>query len=332
MAETVQERINRYLEDAVAAERNFDSTLHAFAHTGVQHPAKVLFASLAGRTRTQHERLTALLKKRGGAPSAAKTALAHTLAFTPLCAQMGQGHAEKNTQNLIITFAAAAAEMAMYESLAVAAAEAGDEETAALAQTLQSEEHSDSRQIWNLLRHSAKQSFEDEVSSGKEPEHLIRDYLEEAIAAEISFEKQLRAFSKDADDAAVQQLFAQHAQETHAQHEILVRKLRTFKATPSVLKDMLAHLFVMTPKVAQSGHDGAERLSQNLMMAYAAENAEVAMYEALAEASLAAGTPDVERMALSIQQQEKEAAEKIWNQLAPAARRAVSSMATARAS
>jgi hypothetical protein len=42
------------------------------------------------------------------------------LAFTPLSAQIGQGAAEKNTQHLMVTFAAAAAEMAMYESLATA--------------------------------------------------------------------------------------------------------------------------------------------------------------------------------------------------------------------
>jgi hypothetical protein len=43
-----------------------------------------------------------------------------------LSAQIGQGAAEKNTQHLMVTFAAASAAMAMYESLVAAASEAGD--------------------------------------------------------------------------------------------------------------------------------------------------------------------------------------------------------------
>jgi len=86
--------------------------------------------------------------------------LAHTLAFTPLMAQLGQNDAEKNTQHLIVTFAAAAAEMAMYESLATVAASANDEETEQLARQLQREERDDYDQVWALLKPSAQASFE----------------------------------------------------------------------------------------------------------------------------------------------------------------------------
>ncbi|MCU1225907.1 MAG: hypothetical protein JWQ42_4000 [Edaphobacter sp.] len=57
------------------------------------------------------------LAKRGGTPSEGKTLLAEMLAFTPLSAQIGQGAAEKILKHLMVTFIAAAAEMAMYESL-----------------------------------------------------------------------------------------------------------------------------------------------------------------------------------------------------------------------
>jgi hypothetical protein len=61
--------------------------------------------------------------------------LAQLLAFTPLTAQIGQGAAEKNTQHLMTTFAAAAAEMVMYESLASAAEASGDREVVSIADT-----------------------------------------------------------------------------------------------------------------------------------------------------------------------------------------------------
>jgi ferritin-like metal-binding protein YciE len=157
---TAEEVIIQYLEDAEAAERNFEDALTTFSKAGEQQAAKDLFAMAARKARTQHERLAARLKELGGSPSKGKSMLAHTLAFTPLMAQLGQNDAEKNTQHLIVTFAAAAAEMAMYESLATVAASANDEETEQLARQLQREERDDYDQVWALLKPSAQASFE----------------------------------------------------------------------------------------------------------------------------------------------------------------------------
>ena len=161
MAEAIRDRINRYLEDTISAERNFESALSTFGKAGEQPAVQKLLSSFSAKARTQHERLTALLKKRGGSPSEAKTVLAEMLAFTPLSAQIGQGSSEKNTQHLMVTFAAAAAEMAMYESLAAAATEAGDEEVLSLARTLQSEEHDDYVQVWAILRCKCERVIQD---------------------------------------------------------------------------------------------------------------------------------------------------------------------------
>jgi ferritin-like metal-binding protein YciE len=331
MAKTAHDRINQYLEDTIAAERNFEAALHSFGSAGVQEPVKRLLGSLSEKARTQHERLTALLEKRGGSPSAAKTFLAETLAFAPLTAQIGQASSEKNTQHLMVTFAAAAAEMAMYETLAESASQAGDEETASMARKLQSEEREDYEQVSSLLRSSARDSFQ--ASGGmKDAKQIIRTYVEEAIAAEKSFETQLTAFSIEGDDTAVQRLFANHAQQTHVQYERLTQRLKVLGGTPSLAKSLLAHLFAFAPKAAQLGHNAAERVTQNVIMAYAVENAEVAMYESLAEAARTAGDAETEQMALSIQKEEKETADKLWAQLAPAARRAMASVETAKAS
>jgi ferritin-like metal-binding protein YciE len=331
MATKAHDRINQYLEDTIAAERNFEAALHSFGKAGEQGPVKELLGSLSGKARTQHERLTRLLEQRGGSPSTAKTVLAEALAFSPLTAQIGQASSEKNTQHLMVTFAAAAAEMAMYETLAASASQAGDEEVASLARKLQSEEREDYEQVSSLLRSSARDSFQ--ASSAKEgAKEILRTYVEEAIAAEKSFETQLTAFSKEGDDTTVQRLFANHAQETHLQYERLTDRLKALGGTPSVAKSFLAHLFAFSPKVAQLGHDAAERVTQNLIMAYAVENAEVSMYESLAEAARSSGDIETEQLALSIQQEEKATAEKLWIQLAPAARRSMASADTAKAS
>ena len=63
------------------------------------------------------------------------------LAFSPLSAQLGHEEAEKNTQHLMVTYSAAAAEMAMYEALAAVATASGDGEM--VPRALQSEEKED---------------------------------------------------------------------------------------------------------------------------------------------------------------------------------------------
>jgi ferritin-like metal-binding protein YciE len=152
---------------------------------------------------------------------------------------------------------------------------------------------------------------------------VIKDYLQDAIAAERSFEMQLRAFAAEANDRSeVRELFEQHADETRDQHLALTERLRELNGSPSGLNSFLALLFNTTPAVAKTGHEQDEKITQNLMIAFAVENSEVAMYESLATVASAAGDGATENLARRIQNQERATAEKVWRQIAPAARRA----------
>jgi len=326
MADTVQERINGYLKDTIAAERNFEKALSTFGVAGEQSTVQSLLSSASAKAKTQHERLEALLKSRGESPSEGKTVLAEMLAFTPLSAQIGQGAAEKNTQHLMVTFAAAAAEMAMYESLITAGAEGGATDVVSLARTLQGEERDDYDQVWSILKQSAADSFQAELEKGKTAQEVLARYLEDAIAAEKSFETQLIGFSEEVEDSTVKALFRQHAEETKQQYTALTQRLEELGGSTSAIKSFLAHMFNFAPKIAQIGHDKYERQTQDLMMAYAVENAEVAMYESLAQVAQLADDTRTEELARQIQQQEKQTAEKVWAQVAPAARRAMQAL------
>lgn len=153
------------------------------------------------------------------------------------------------------------------------------------------------------------------------PEAIIRRYLEDAIAAERSFETQFRTMSKQGDQVEVQQIFAQHSEETRRQHERLTGRLESLGGSPSTAKSFMAHVFGMAPKAAQLGHEEAERSNQNLIIAFAIENSEIAMYESLATFAASAGDTITEQLARDIQAEERRAAEKIWNAL-PASSRA----------
>jgi ferritin-like metal-binding protein YciE len=157
---------------------------------------------------------------------------------------------------------------------------------------------------------------------------VIRRYLQDAIAAEKSFETQLEGFSKEGDDPQAQALFAQHARETRSQYERLTTRLEALGGSTSGFKSFMAHLFGMSPKTAQIGHEAEERTTQNLMMAFSVENAECAMYESLITAATAAGDQVTADLARQIQAEEKQTADKVWALIAPAARNAFARLTT----
>lgn len=162
---TSQEIITTYIQDAEAAERNFEDALATFGRTGEQGAVMSFFQWASAKAKTQHERLEARLRDLGSSPSTAKSILAHILAFSTTTAQIGQQPAEKNTQHLIMCIGAAAAEMAMYESLATVAATAGDAITERLARELQAEEKDDFDKAWALLAPTARDSFQTTMAS-----------------------------------------------------------------------------------------------------------------------------------------------------------------------
>jgi ferritin-like metal-binding protein YciE len=161
---TSQELIATYVQDAEAAERNFEHALSTFGKTGDQNAIKSFFEWASARAKTQHQRLEARLRELGSTPSTAKSLLAHVLAFSTTAAQLGHEPAEKNTQHLIMCIGAASAEMAMYESLATVAGAAGDVTTEQLARELQAEEKDDDEKSWALLNSSALNAFHKVVS------------------------------------------------------------------------------------------------------------------------------------------------------------------------
>lgn len=149
---------------------------------------------------------------------------------------------------------------------------------------------------------------------------VIRRYLQDAIAAEKSFETQLRTFAKETDQAPVRMVFEQHADETRRQHELLTARLEALGGSTSGVKTFFANLFGNAPKLAQIGHDEAEKGTQDLIAAFAVEHAEIAMYEAMAVAAATAGDTETERLARQIQQEEHQAAAKVWELIGPSAR------------
>jgi ferritin-like metal-binding protein YciE len=158
MPENGKEIIIRYLEEAVAAERNFEDLLTSFSNTEIS-PVREMFIRMAAKACSQHERLEARLRELGASAPAMKSAAPHIVGFTPSVAQAGHTEEEKDAQHLMMAYASAAAEMAMYESLAVVAAAGGDQSTERLARELQTEERDDHEMVWDRLRQTVLELY-----------------------------------------------------------------------------------------------------------------------------------------------------------------------------
>lgn len=158
---------------------------------------------------------------------------------------------------------------------------------------------------------------------------VLRRYLEDAIAAEKNFETQLRAMAKQGDQVAPQQVFEEHANVTRSQHQRLEARLHELGGSSSTLKTLAAHFFNFAPKTAQIGHDEAEVSTQNLLIGYAVESSEIAMYEAMAVTARAAGDLQTEKLAREIQEEERDAAKKVWNLIDGSAQQAFQKVARA---
>ena len=87
----------------------------------------------------------------------------------------------------------------------------------------------------------------------------------------------------------------------------------------------MAHMFAFAPKIAQTGRDEAERVTQNLMMAYAFEQLEIVMSEALAIVAAAAGGQITASLPRQIQSEEQLTADKVWAIVPRAATESLSS-------
>ncbi len=158
---------------------------------------------------------------------------------------------------------------------------------------------------------------------------FIKAHLQDAIAAEKSFEALLRGFASEGSSDQIHRLFLQHADETRAQYGRLARRLTELGGEASATKTFLAELAALSPKLAQLGHDTVDRVTQNLMLAYAVKSCEMAMYESLLAVAEAAGDQDTADLARSLQVEESGAAEKVWKLISPWAETAFKKLAGA---
>jgi ferritin-like metal-binding protein YciE len=321
MAETVHARILRYLAEAHASEHYLEKVFREFADSATE--SQTVLTSLAERARSHQSQLEVMLEDRGTSVSKLRTGLAETMAFAPLHARMGKTVSEKASQRRIFAIAATAFQAAMYASLATAASVVREDKPAHLARLLLAEEQADLQALRVTSNVTAK-------ISGEQPLMLVVAYLEDAIAAEHSFESQVKSFVKRAEQQpeakAACALFTEHAKTTREHFEQLTRRLESLGAEPSILKGFFAEVFNSSPKMTGIGHDPNEQLAQDMITFFAIANAQVALFHELQQIAEAARDDTTAALASAIGQKNRGVLEKAWTEVEPAARVSIATM------
>lgn len=161
----IQDRIARYLDDAIAVESSGIAGLKDMISEATDPQDAALFQQHLTETERQKERLETRLQALGGTSNKLKDLMNKIgLAATDLL-HGGKDAGDKATRNLVQQYCIENLEIAMYESLAAAATEAGDTETAALAKEIQAEEEATARKIFPRIAPAARQAVVSGVQS-----------------------------------------------------------------------------------------------------------------------------------------------------------------------
>lgn len=159
MAERSVDVIKRYVADAIAAEKSFETQLHRFAKQVENEPAKAVLQKCAGKTKQHYERLTDRMHRLEGSVSVARSLLPYIFGLGIKGSHLAPDKEERASHELATAYAVANSVVALYECLATMAEAAGDAETAELASSIQSEKRVMVREIWTLLPAVALETY-----------------------------------------------------------------------------------------------------------------------------------------------------------------------------
>jgi ferritin-like metal-binding protein YciE len=161
-------------------------------------------------------------------------------------------------------------------------------------------------------------------------------YLDEAWAVEKALVTMLDKLAASTSDPVVKELFLEHRRSTRTQEVRLEERIRDLGKQPSVTKGFFNTMLARMTEAIGPSHDELDKVTQDLMLQYAIENFEAAMYEALRTYADAIGDHETVRLAELHLADEQQTAHRIWNLIEataarPAAGHPIESVATTHA-
>jgi ferritin-like metal-binding protein YciE len=152
------------------------------------------------------------------------------------------------------------------------------------------------------------------------PQDKLIRYIQDAHASEVGIVVVLKDFIDEVKDPQVRAIFQEHLQVTQTQADRLEQRLIALGSGTSDGKGFLNQVMGKLGDMMHASHDTEDKTTQDLIKAYATENLEIGMYEALISYSEALGDQTTAQLARQIQAEEQEAAQKVFPLISSTAR------------
>lgn len=134
-------------------------------------------------------------------------------------------------------------------------------------------------------------------------------YLKDLHAAEAGTADIFEGLSKDDDlEPALRQQASQFYQQTKAQASAIEQRLHALGADNSGAKDFVNNLLSKASDLLNIGHDDEDKLTQDLIKAFAATNLHVGAYESLRAYATTIGDTETANFATQGRQQDEQVA------------------------
>jgi ferritin-like metal-binding protein YciE len=302
-----QTQLVKYLTDVHSIEEQAAVQMRR-APDLVEGPLAEAFRRHLGETESQEERVRARLDAHDASPSKVKDVAGAAGGFGMVL--FARSQPDTPGKLVLHAFSYEHMEVAAYELLKIAAREAGDEATAAMADAIADEEREMAGRIAAHWDEAVEQALAE-----VEPDDLgaqLDTYLADVHALEEQSRKLLEKSREMDVPGALRAAFDRHLAETEGHLERIERRLDDRGGTPSAIKDAALRLGALNWGVFFAAQpDTPAKLSG---FAYAVENLEIAAYELLLRVARRAGDPETAALAESILDEEKAAAKSVADQ------------------
>lgn len=302
-----QTQLVKYLTDVHSIEEQARIQMER-APKLVEGPFAEAFQRHLGETESQEQRVRERLEAHGASPSKLKDAAGQAGGFGMVL--FARSQPDTPGKLAMHAFSYEHMEVAAYELLAVAAREAGDEATAALAEAIADEEREMAGRIAAAWDEAVEQAL-----AAVDPDDLdaqLNTYLADVHALEGQSQKLLEKAKEMDLPQGLSAAIAAHLGETEGHLERIEHRLDDRGAAPSGLKDAALRLGALNWGFFFGAQpDTPAKLAG---FAYAVENLEVAAYELLLRVARRAGDGETVALAESILAEEEAAAKAVADQ------------------
>jgi ferritin-like metal-binding protein YciE len=301
-----QTQLVKYLTDVHSIEEQAAVQMRR-APDLVEGPLSEAFRRHLGETESQEQRVRQRLEAHAASPSKVKDVAGAAGGFGMVL--FARSQPDTPGKLVLHAFSYEHMEVAAYELLKIAAREAGDEATVAMAEAIAEEEREMAGRIAEHWDDAVEQAL-----ARVGPDDLgdqLKTYLADVHALEGQSKKLLEKGREREMDLpeALHAAFDHHLAETEGHLEKIERRLDDRGAAPSAIKDAALRLGALNWGVFFAAQpDTPAKLAG---FAYAVENLEVAAYELLLRVARRAGDGESVSLAESILGEEKAAAKAV---------------------